>query len=144
MFRKYLSMITLLLFSLFILFAFITPIVVNGTSEIGDIVVISLILASFLAALFSQKGKLKIVALIVSLMPVLLLVGYLVLPIFYLLEQWAGLFFFCRIDLVDWLVTCVNQAALFYLNERTRDKVVYIFLSMTLFWKEIASIKTSY
>ncbi|QTB24181.1 hypothetical protein J1907_09070 [Lysinibacillus sphaericus] len=79
-FRKYLSMISLLLFSLFILFAFITPIVVNGTSEIGDIVVISLILASFLAALFSQKGKLKIVALIVSLMPVLLLVGYLLLP----------------------------------------------------------------
>ncbi len=66
-FRKYLSMFSLLLFSLFILFAFITPIVVNGTSEIGDIVVISLILASFLAALFSQKGKLKIVALIVYL-----------------------------------------------------------------------------
>jgi len=39
--RKYLSMISLLLFSLFMVFAFITPIVVNGTSEIGDIVVIS-------------------------------------------------------------------------------------------------------
>ncbi len=78
--KRYLSIISLLLFTLFIIFAFITPIVVNGTSEIGDIVVISLILASFLAALFSQKGKLKIVALIVSLMPVLLLVGYLLLP----------------------------------------------------------------
>lgn len=85
--RKYLSMISLLLFSLFIVFAFITPIVVNGTSEIGDIVVISLIIASFLAALFSQKGKLRILALIVSLIPVLLLVGFMLLPIFYLLQQ---------------------------------------------------------
>ncbi len=84
--RKYLSMLSLLLFSLFIIFAFITPIVVNGTSEIGDIVVISLIIASFLAALFSQKGKLKILALIVSLIPVLLLVGFMLLPLFYLLE----------------------------------------------------------
>ncbi|KAB0442340.1 histidine kinase [Lysinibacillus fusiformis] len=86
MLRKYLSMLSLLLFSLFIIFAFITPIVVNGTSEIGDIVVISLIIASFLAALFSQKGKLKILALIVSLIPVLLLVGFMLLPLFYLLE----------------------------------------------------------
>ncbi len=85
--RKYLSMISLLLFSLFIVFAFITPIVVNGNSEIGDIVVISLIIASFLAALFSQKGKLRILALIVSLIPVLLLVGFMLLPIFYLLQQ---------------------------------------------------------
>lgn len=84
--RKYLSMLSLLLFSLFIIFAFITPIVVNGTSEIGDIVVISLIIASFLAALFSQKGKLRILALIVSLIPVLLLVGFMLLPLFYLLE----------------------------------------------------------
>ncbi|MBD8520765.1 hypothetical protein [Lysinibacillus fusiformis] len=80
-------MISLLLFSLFIVFAFISPIVVNGTSEIGDIVVISLIIASFLAALFSQKGKLRILALIVSLIPVLLLVGFMLLPIIYLLEQ---------------------------------------------------------
>ncbi|HBJ00414.1 histidine kinase [Lysinibacillus sp. UBA5990] len=87
MLRKYLSMISLLLFSLFIVFAFITPIVVNGNSEIGDIVVISLIIASFLAALFSQKGKLRILALIVSLIPVLLLVGFMLLPIFYLLQQ---------------------------------------------------------
>ncbi|WP_051582375.1 hypothetical protein [Lysinibacillus fusiformis] len=79
-------MISLLLFSLFIVFAFITPIVVNGTSENGDIVVISLIIASFLAALFSQKGKLRILALIISLIPVLLLVGFMLLPIFYLLE----------------------------------------------------------
>ncbi|KEK10773.1 hypothetical protein VO178_12345 [Lysinibacillus fusiformis] len=86
MLRKYLSMLSLLLFSLFIIFAFITPIVVNGTSEIGDIVVISLIIASFLAALFSQKGKLRILALIVSLIPVLLLVGFMLLPLFYLLE----------------------------------------------------------
>ncbi len=84
--RKYLSMLSLLLFSLFIVFAFITPIVVNGTSEIGDIVVISLIIASFLAALFSQKGKLRILALMISLIPVLLLVGFMLLPIFYLLE----------------------------------------------------------
>lgn len=55
--RKYLSMISLLLFSLFIVFAFITPIVVNGTSEIGDIVVISLIIASFLAALLAKRGS---------------------------------------------------------------------------------------
>ncbi|MFJ7700594.1 hypothetical protein [Lysinibacillus fusiformis] len=79
-------MLSLLLFSLFIVFAFITPIVVNGTSEIGDIVVISLIIASFLAALFSQKGKLRILALMISLIPVLLLVGFMLLPIFYLLE----------------------------------------------------------
>lgn len=69
--RKYLSIISLLLFTLFIIFAYITPIEVNGTSEIGDIVVISLIIASFLTAFFSQKGKLRIFALIVSAIPVL-------------------------------------------------------------------------
>lgn len=86
-FRKYLSIISLLLFTLFIIFAYITPIEVNGTSEIGDIVVISLIIASFLTAFFSQKGKLRIFALIVSAIPVLFLLGLIVLPIFYLLEQ---------------------------------------------------------
>ncbi|MDD1504805.1 histidine kinase [Lysinibacillus sp. CNPSo 3705] len=85
--RKYLSIISLLLFTLFIIFAYITPIEVNGTSEIGDIVVISLIIASFLTAFFSQKGKLRIFALIVSAIPVLFLLGLIVLPIFYLLEQ---------------------------------------------------------
>ncbi|UPW81265.1 histidine kinase [Lysinibacillus sp. Ag94] len=85
--RKYLSIISLLLFTLFIIFAYITPIEVNGTSEIGDIVVISLIIASFLTAFFSQKGKLRIFALIVSVIPVLFLLGLIVLPIFYLLEQ---------------------------------------------------------
>lgn len=85
--RKYLSIISLLLFTLFIIFAYITPIEVNGTSEIGDIVVISLIIASFLTAFFSQKGKLRIFALIVSAIPVLFLLVLIVLPIFYLLEQ---------------------------------------------------------
>ncbi|MEY9970633.1 fumarate reductase subunit D [Lysinibacillus sp. RC46] len=65
----------------------ITPIEVNGTSEIGDVVVISLIVASFLAAFFSQKGKLRIFSLIVSAIPVLFLLGLILLPIFYLLEQ---------------------------------------------------------
>ena len=87
MLKRYLSIISLLLFSLFIIFAFISPIVVNGTSEIGDIVVISLIIASFLTAFFSHKGKLRIFALIVSLIPVLFLLGLMLLPIFYLLEQ---------------------------------------------------------
>ena len=87
MLRRYLSVISLLLFSLFIIFAFITPIVVNGTSEIGDIVIIILIIASFLTAYFSQKGKLRTFALIVSLIPVLALIGFILLAIFYLLEQ---------------------------------------------------------
>ncbi|MCH7321623.1 histidine kinase [Solibacillus sp. MA9] len=81
--RKYLSIISLLLFSLFIIFAFIKPIVVNGTSEVGDIVVISLVAASFITACFSQKGILKILALIVSSIPVLFLLGLLLSPFFY-------------------------------------------------------------
>ncbi len=85
--KRYLSIISLLLFTLFIIFAFITPIVVNGTSEIGDIVVISLIVASFLTAFFSQKGKLRIFALIVSSIPMLFLLGLILLPILYLFEQ---------------------------------------------------------
>lgn len=83
MLRRYLSIMSLLLFSLFIIFAFITPIEVNGTSEIGDIVVISLIIISFLTALFSRKGKLKVLALIVTSIPVLFLLGLVLLPIFY-------------------------------------------------------------
>ncbi len=57
--RRYLSIISLLLFSLFIIFGFITPIEVNGTSEIGDIVVTSLIIISFLTALFKPKREVK-------------------------------------------------------------------------------------
>ena len=87
MIKRYLSIISLLLFSLFIIFAFITPIVVNGTSEIGDIVVILLIIVSFLTAFFSQKGKLRIFALIVSSIPMLFLLGLILLPIVYILEQ---------------------------------------------------------
>ncbi|QPQ30706.1 histidine kinase [Lysinibacillus sp. JNUCC 51] len=87
MLRRYLSIISLLLFSLFIIFAFITQIEVNGTSETGDIVIILLVIASFLTAFFSQKGKLRIFALIVSLIPVLFLLGLILLPILYLLEQ---------------------------------------------------------
>lgn len=81
--KKYLSAISLLLFSLFIMFGFIKPIVVNDNSEVGDIVVISLIITSFLTAYFSQKGKLRIFALIVSLIPFLFLIGLILLPIFY-------------------------------------------------------------
>lgn len=87
MIKRYLSIISLLLFSLFIIFAFITPIVVNGTSEIGDVVVILLIIVSFLTAFFSQKGKLRIFALIVSSIPMLFLLGLILLPIVYILEQ---------------------------------------------------------
>ncbi|WP_025786186.1 hypothetical protein [Sporosarcina sp. D27] len=83
MLRRYLTIISLLLFSLFIIFGFITPIEVNGTSEIGDIVVISLIITSFLTALISKKGKLKVLALIVTSIPVLFLLGLVLLPIFY-------------------------------------------------------------
>ncbi|MGE7926597.1 histidine kinase [Lysinibacillus xylanilyticus] len=85
--RRFLSIISLLLFSLFIIFAFITPIEVHGTSETGDVVIILLIIASFLTAFFSQKGKLRIFALIVSSIPVLFLLGLILLPILYLLEQ---------------------------------------------------------
>ncbi|SKA90321.1 hypothetical protein [Sporosarcina newyorkensis] len=84
--KRYLSIVSLLLFSLFIIFAYITPITVNGTSETGDIVIISLIIASFLTAFFSQKGKLRTFALIVSLFPVLFLIGLILLPIFHLLS----------------------------------------------------------
>ncbi|MCK1999664.1 histidine kinase [Psychrobacillus psychrodurans] len=83
MLRRYLSVISLLLFSLFIIFGFITPIVVNGTSEIGDIVIILLIISSFLTAYFSQKGKWRNFALIISSIPVLFLIGLILLPIFY-------------------------------------------------------------
>ena len=87
MIKRYLSIISLLLFSLFINFSFITPIVVNGTSEIGDILVILLIITSFLAAFFSQKGKLRNFALILSSIPILVLIGLILLPILYILEQ---------------------------------------------------------
>lgn len=86
MFRRYLSVISLLLFLLFIYFGFVSPIVVNDTSEFGDKVIISLIITAFLAALFSQKGKLRIFAIIITLIPVLFLLELMVLPIFYLVE----------------------------------------------------------
>lgn len=87
MLRRYLSVISLLLFLLLIYFGFVSPIVVNGTSEFGDKVIISLVITSFLAALFSQKGKLRIFAIIVSLIPVLFLLGLMLLSIFYIVEQ---------------------------------------------------------
>lgn len=82
--RRYFSVISMLLFSLFIYFGFVSPIVVNGTSEFGDKVIISLIITSFLTALFSQKGKLRIFAIIISVIPVLFLLGLMLLPIFYI------------------------------------------------------------
>ena len=86
MLRRYLSVVSLLLFCLVVVFTFIKPIVVNGTSEIGDIIIILLVIASFLAALFSQKGKLRVFALIVSLIPIFFLIGFILLGVLHLVN----------------------------------------------------------
>lgn len=72
--RRYLSMISLVLFVLFIVLGFITPQVLNPLPDSWDIIIIILLLiGSFLSAIFSEKGLLKIIALIISSIGVLAL-----------------------------------------------------------------------
>lgn len=72
--RRYLSMISLMLFILFIVLGFITPQVLNPLPESWDIITFLLLLfGSFFTALFSEKGLLKIIALIISSIGMLVL-----------------------------------------------------------------------
>ena len=72
--RRYLSMISLVLFILFIFLGFITPQVLNPLPDSWDIIIIILLLiGSFFSALFSEKGLLKIIALIISFIAMLAL-----------------------------------------------------------------------
>ncbi|HWI49138.1 MAG TPA: histidine kinase [Rummeliibacillus sp.] len=72
--RRYLSMISLVLFILFIFLGFITPQVLNPLPDSWDIItLLLLLLGSFFTALFSEKGLLKIIALTISSIGMLVL-----------------------------------------------------------------------
>ena len=65
--RRYLSLISLILLIMFIFLGFVFPQVLNPLPESWDIVlVIILLLGSFITALFSMKGRLKVITLVVS------------------------------------------------------------------------------
>lgn len=65
--RTHLSLVSLVLLMMFIILGFIVPQVLTPLPDSWDIVVIILLLlGSFLAALFSVKGRLKTITLVVS------------------------------------------------------------------------------
>ncbi|MFJ8263525.1 histidine kinase [Rummeliibacillus sp. NPDC094406] len=72
--RRYLSIVSLMLFFLLIVLGFITPQVLNPLPDSWDIIILLLLLlGSFLTALFSKNGLLKIIALIISSIGMLVL-----------------------------------------------------------------------
>ncbi|MDM5292993.1 histidine kinase [Peribacillus simplex] len=65
--RRYLSLVSLVLLIMFIVLGFIVPQVLTPLPDSWDIVlIIILLLSSFLTALFSVKGRLKTITLVVS------------------------------------------------------------------------------
>ncbi|WP_342505085.1 histidine kinase [Sporosarcina sp. FSL K6-2383] len=78
--KKHLSMISLVLMLMFIILGFIIPQVLNLLPDSWDIlIVISLLFGSFFTALFSMKGHLKTIAVLISSLGMLAL---LVLTLF--------------------------------------------------------------
>lgn len=78
--RRYLSMISLVLLITFIILGFIIPQVLNPLPDSWDILILLLLLiGSFFTALFSVKGLLKIITLLISSLGMLAL---LVITIF--------------------------------------------------------------
>ena len=70
--RKYLSLISLILLIMFIVLFFVFPQALSPLPESWDIVlVILLLLGSFITALFSIKGRLKVITLVVSTIGIL-------------------------------------------------------------------------
>ena len=73
--KRYFSMISLLLLFAFIVFAFIIPQVLSPLPDSWDIVIIiSLLMGSFFTALFSVKGRLKTITVLISSLGMLALV----------------------------------------------------------------------
>ena len=80
--KRYLSMISLVLLIAFIVLGFISPQVLNPLPDSWDIVIVlSLLIGSFLTALFSVKGRLKTVALLTSSLGMLALVVLLIFSV---------------------------------------------------------------
>ncbi|RPJ94129.1 histidine kinase [Rummeliibacillus sp. TYF005] len=80
--RRYLSLISLILLVMFIVLGFIFPQVLNPLPDSWDIVlVIILLFGSFFAALFSKKGLLKVITLVVSSIGILGLVVIIIYSI---------------------------------------------------------------
>lgn len=78
--KRYLSMISLMLIIMFIVLGFIIPQVLSPLPDSWDILIIlSLLIGSFFTALFSVKGRLKTIAVLISSLGMLAL---LVLTIF--------------------------------------------------------------
>ncbi|WP_203248758.1 hypothetical protein [Sporosarcina beigongshangi] len=78
--KKYLSMISVVLLIAFIVLGFISPQVLNPLPDSWDIlIIISLLVCSFFTALFSVKGRLKTITVVISSLGMLAL---LVLTIF--------------------------------------------------------------
>ncbi|MGA4518682.1 histidine kinase [Solibacillus silvestris] len=65
--RKYLSMISLLMIIAFIVFGFIIPQALHPLPDSWDILIlISMIIVSFFTAIFSVKGRLKTITVLLS------------------------------------------------------------------------------
>lgn len=80
--RRYLSLISLILLVMFIVLGFIFPQVLYPLPDSWDIVlVIILLFGSFFAALFSKKGLLKVITLVVSSIGILGLVVIIIYSI---------------------------------------------------------------
>lgn len=78
--KKYLGWISLVLIITFIVFGFVVPQVLTPLPESLDLILlISLVLASFFTALFSIKGLLKTITLLISSIGIVIL---LVISIF--------------------------------------------------------------
>ncbi|ASF41000.1 histidine kinase [Halobacillus halophilus] len=65
--KKYLAPISLSLMTIFILIFFVVPQIMNTlSSPVGASLLLVLLLGSFITALFSEKGRLKIIVLSIS------------------------------------------------------------------------------
>ncbi|MEK4078730.1 histidine kinase [Solibacillus sp. FSL K6-1126] len=74
--RKYLSMISLLMIILFIVFGFIIPQVLHPLPDSWDILIlISMLIVSFFTAIFSVKGRLKTITVLLSSLGILSLIA---------------------------------------------------------------------
>ncbi|MBM7665534.1 hypothetical protein JOC25_002009 [Solibacillus kalamii] len=74
--RKYLSMISLIMIISFIVFGFIIPQVLQPLPDSWDILIlISMLILSFFTAIFSIKGRLKTITVLLSSLGILSLIA---------------------------------------------------------------------
>jgi len=80
--KRYLSIISLVLLITFIVLGFIIPQILSPLPDSWDIlIVISLLIGAFLTALFSVKGRLKTIAILISSLGMLALVVLIIFSV---------------------------------------------------------------